>query len=214
MLILGHVGITVGAGALLDFGLRKKYGRAIDQTSADTGRSNITKKPHTADPPPGFMAKLAVFMKHMDYRLLLVGSMLPDLIDKPLGHIFFVDFFDNQGRLFAHSLLFLIIMVLIGLYLHHRWKQQWLLILSFGTAMHLLTDEIWLNPHTIFWPVLGWSFEQGESGNFWLYIWDSFLEASPYVIATETIGIVFLVVFLIILLRRKKLWAFIRYGRL
>jgi hypothetical protein len=215
MFILGHIGITVGVGLIVDFGLRKKYGSAIAGTSTVTGKANTTKKSATANPHLSNLAKSAVFMRHMDYRLLLLGSMLPDLIDKPLGHIFFADFFNNQGRLFAHSLLFLIIIISLGLGLYRRWGQQWLLILSFGTAVHLLLDEMWRAPGTVLWPFLGWGFEKEYAGgNWWTDIWNSFTEASPYVIATETIGVALLIVFLIVLVRRKSLYGFIRYGRL
>jgi hypothetical protein len=36
-----------------------------------------------------------------DIRLLILGSLLPDLIDKPLGHIILPE---NNGRIFAHTL--------------------------------------------------------------------------------------------------------------
>jgi len=215
MFVLGHVGITVGLSLVVDFGLRKKYGRAIGETSAATGKADTIKKDHKANPPLGTGAKLAVFMRSMDYRLLILGSILPDIIDKPLGSLLFVNFFDNSGRIIAHSLLFLIIIAVIGFLLYRRWRQRWLLILSFGTAVHLLLDEIWKDPHTVLWPLLGWSFEKGnKDNNWWVGIWHSFTQASPYVIATETTGVVLLIVFLIVLVRRKKLYAFIRYGRL
>jgi hypothetical protein len=205
----------VGAGLLVDFSLRRKYGSAAGKTSSAANAGESVKKHRIYSQPKGAMARLSVFMNHMDYRLLIVGAMLPDLIDKPLGHIFFADFFNNQGRLFAHSLLFLIIIILTGLCLYRRWKQRWLLILSFGTAVHLITDEMWQNPHTALWPFLGWSFGKNYAGgDWWGDLWHSFTEASPYVIATETIGVVLIVIFLIILIRRKKLWAFVRYGRL
>ncbi len=214
MLILGHVSITLGLGLLVDFSLRKKYGSAIGETSVVTRKANTTKKPPIANPPRGTMARFAVFMRRMDYRLLLLGSLLPDIIDKPLGHLFFVGFFYNEGRLFAHSLLFLIIIISLGLGLYRRWGQQWLLILSFGTAVHLLLDEMWRTPGTVLWPFLGWGFEKEDAGNWWADIWHSLTAASPYTIATETIGVIILVAFLAVLVRRKRLYAFIRYGRL
>ena len=211
MLFLGHASITLGLGALLDFGLQKKYGSAVTERTAVTGKAKTIRKPLTSDPPPGTMAKLSVFMRRMDYRLLLLGSLLPDIIDKPIGMIFFRDFFSN-GRLFAHSLLFLIIMISIGLYLYKRWRKQWLLILSFGTAVHLLLDEMWNTPGTILWPFLGWGFEKKDLTNWFANMWHSFT-ASPYVIATEAIGAIIIIAFIVVLVRRKRLYAFIRYGR-
>ena len=44
----------------------------------------------------------------MDYRLLLVASLLPDLIDKPIGYLFRA-YPMISGRHYGHSILFLII---------------------------------------------------------------------------------------------------------
>ena len=211
MLFLGHASITLGLGLLLDSSLRKKYGSAIGETSVVTRKTDTIKKPTIANPPLGTIAKVAVFMRRMDYRLLILGSLLPDIIDKPIGMVFFRDFFSN-GRLFSHSLLFLVLITSLGLYLYRRWGKPWLLILSFGTAVHLLLDEMWNTPGTILWPFLGWGFEKKDLTNWFEKMWHSFT-ASPYVIATEAIGAIIIIAFIVVLVRRKKLYAFIRYGR-
>ena len=46
-----------------------------------------------------------------DLFLLVVGSLLPDIIDKPLGLILYHGF--GNGRLYAHTLLFNVSMLLI-----------------------------------------------------------------------------------------------------
>jgi hypothetical protein len=48
----------------------------------------------------------------MDYRLIIIGSLLPDIIDKPVGMILLPL---NNGRVFGHTLLFILILLLIGL---------------------------------------------------------------------------------------------------
>ncbi|KLU60294.1 hypothetical protein CEB3_c31450 [Peptococcaceae bacterium CEB3] len=53
--------------------------------------------------------------KRMDYRLVVVGSILPDLIDKPIGRILFQSRFES-GRVYAHTLAFVILLTAIGLY--------------------------------------------------------------------------------------------------
>lgn len=47
------------------------------------------------------------------YPAILVGSVLPDIIDKPLGGIILKDTIGN-GRIYAHTLLFLLSLFVIG----------------------------------------------------------------------------------------------------
>lgn len=49
----------------------------------------------------------------VDYRLLLVASLLPDLIDKPIGYLFRA-YPIISGRHYGHSLLFLTIFSIIA----------------------------------------------------------------------------------------------------
>jgi hypothetical protein len=51
--------------------------------------------------------------EHIDYRYVIVGSMLPDIIDKTVGMVLFADTFAN-GRIFAHALLFIVVMGVAG----------------------------------------------------------------------------------------------------
>ena len=92
--------------------------------------------------------------QHIDIRILLIGSLLPDIIDKPLGYLIFPETLAN-GRIFCHTFLFLFLVIAIGLYFHRKVKSNWLLVLSFGTFTHLVFDQIWLAPHTLFWPLYG-----------------------------------------------------------
>ena len=102
MLLFASAGITLGAGILLDkfltgshpFGIKSEF--QPSSPSLRARRSNILHNPSTS---------LASPKKHLDYRFLLIGSLLPDLIDKPIGGIFFYQTFQN-GRIFAHTLCF------------------------------------------------------------------------------------------------------------
>ena len=48
----------------------------------------------------------------IDYKLIIIGSLLPDIIDKPVGMILLPL---ENGRVFGHTLLFVLILLLIGL---------------------------------------------------------------------------------------------------
>jgi inner membrane protein len=147
----------------------------------------------------------------IDIRLLLIGSLLPDIIDKPVGHFFFPDTF-GTGRIFCHTLLFLILITLGGLYLYWSRKKTWLLVLSFGTFTHLILDGMWLHPKTLLWPLYGLSFERICLEN-WIENMLYDLLHQPVLIIPELTGAVIIIWFVLLLARRGKLYAFLRRGQ-
>jgi membrane-bound metal-dependent hydrolase YbcI (DUF457 family) len=86
--------------------------------------------------------------------LTVIGSMLPDLIDKPLGHIILngsVDF----GRIYAHSGLFFIAVLIVGI-AYQKKKGTWIMMgLAVGILSHFVLDSMWEMPVTLFYPLLG-----------------------------------------------------------
>ncbi len=83
-----------------------------------------------------------------------LGAILPDLIDKPLGHIFLNVTLDS-GRIYAHSLLFLGIVLVAGAAYYRYRSSSLLLVLGAGIVTHLVLDGMWSTPNTLFWPALG-----------------------------------------------------------
>jgi len=195
MLTLAHTGITVGAAWLLKSGLTR--GRTPSATSSDHTRAVSPKAPHRSG-------------VSTDYRLVMVGAMLPDLVDKPIGVFLFRDIFSN-GRIFCHTLLFLIIISLAGLYLYRSRGKLWLLILSFGTFIHLILDQMWLDPETLLWPIYGFTFPKVDLSYWTLNMWHILL-TDPVVYVPEIVGAVILAAFVAISVHRRKVYAFIRYG--
>ena len=55
----------------------------------------------------------------IDPAYLVIGSLLPDLIDKPLGTIVFPSAIAN-GRMITHTLFFSVTLFLTGLYLYSK----------------------------------------------------------------------------------------------
>ena len=147
----------------------------------------------------------------MDIRILLIGSLLPDIIDKPIGQFFFRETF-SHGRIFAHTLLFLIIMTAVGFYLYKWRRKVWLLTLASGTFMHLILDEMWHAPRTLFWPFLGFTFDRIEL-TYWASNIFQALMSNPGVYVPEAVGLLILLWFGLALLVRKKVGAFLRYGQ-
>lgn len=93
----------------------------------------------------------------IDKRYLVIGALLPDLIDKPLGLIVFASTISN-GRMISHTLLFSITIFLVGLYFYNKRNDIVIITLASGSFFHLMEDQMWNTPKTLFWPLLGWSF--------------------------------------------------------
>jgi hypothetical protein len=84
-----------------------------------------------------------------DYRLLIVGSVLP-LADGVTG-----------GGGVLHTLLFSLVLMLVVMLstVGHRPVRKLLLGLPIGTMLHLVFDATWTNNDLFWWPLGGWSFE-------------------------------------------------------
>ncbi len=140
----------------------------------------------------------------VDFRLVLLGSILPDLIDKPLGAVLHL-----EARLWAHTLLFLGAILAASLVPRLR-GLRWV---GFGDAVHLLVDLMWWQLPVLLWPALGVGFPAGDQsvGNY-LQI----LLTDPYVQFGEIAGgaILLLVAWRYGLLSRSGLTEFLRHGRL
>jgi membrane-bound metal-dependent hydrolase YbcI (DUF457 family) len=105
----------------------------------------------------GLVIGLLIFRFLRDRRAIVlaaIGSVLPDLIDKPLGHIILSSSIDF-GRIYAHSGLFLIAIFAVGL-VYRQKKSSWLLMaLAAGLVSHLVLDSMWELPVTLFYPFQG-----------------------------------------------------------
>jgi membrane-bound metal-dependent hydrolase YbcI (DUF457 family) len=95
----------------------------------------------------------ARLMRGADLAFVLLGSMLPDIIDKPLGEVLFGT--PAMGRTITHTLLFLLLLGIAAYYLSDL-RLAWV---AGGVLAHLLLDFMWNSPSTLLWPLLG-SFPQ------------------------------------------------------
>ena len=209
MLLFGHVGIAL-ASAALGYGLRDKLRRGI--TEGGLEEISLTRDSHSSNSKPS--SKTSLFRSlanRVDIRFLLVGSLLPDIIDKPIGVYFFRETFSN-GRIFSHTLLFFVLITIVGFLINKYSGKTWGLALSFGTLFHLILDEMWLTPQTLLWPLDGFGFDKYEIGNWVMNILHGLLE-KPKLYVPEIIGFVVLVWFACDLLRRRAIIRFLRKGR-
>jgi membrane-bound metal-dependent hydrolase YbcI (DUF457 family) len=105
----------------------------------------------------GLVLGLAI-AKHLDDRRLIgfcaLGAVLPDLLDKPVGHVLLAESL-NSGRIFGHGLLFLALLAITGIFLMQRRQSFALLAVAAGTLSHQVIDMMWAMPVTWYFPLLG-----------------------------------------------------------
>ncbi len=211
MLILGHAGITLGI-AVLSLGALSKSGYLTAKVKVTGENSELPQTTFTHNCAPGNRASwLTSVANYIDIRFLLLGSLLPDLIDKPIGIYLFPETF-GSGRIFCHTLLFAIFLTLGGLCLLQRGGKTWLLALAFGVFVHLILDQMWLYPRTLLWPIFGLTFAKTYLEN-WLGNIIQGLFIDPEVFITELVGAAILIWFALVLVHRKKVYSFIKYGQ-
>ncbi len=140
----------------------------------------------------------------MVHRLaLLIGSILPDLVDKPLMLLRL-----ENGRGFAHTLLFTIISFLFVLILFKD-KKSIPFSLLIGNLFHLILDLPYV---PIFYPFISYdiSFEE--------YPFEKWYEAifNPVILTTELIGLslLFFIIFHNKLFNVASFWNYLNHGPL
>ncbi len=145
----------------------------------------------------------------IDFRIIIIFSLLPDIIDKIIGHGILQTSLNN-GRLFSHTLVFLFIFTIIFyLIIQEKW---W--IFSFPIMTHQIFDFLWSEPKTWYWPYYGWSFDVLDKD-----IWESWLRAltsDPVIFSTEIVGFMIIISFIVYLKlnNAKNLKQFIKTGRI
>lgn len=212
MFLFGHVGLTLGAAALLS-GALKRSSSGAEQGKADdyrgSGAGIVSAPVPVSEAAPSWLTSLA---DRVDIRLLLLAALLPDIVDKPVGLFFFRDTFSNS-RLFGHTLLFAIVIFLVGLYLYRSRGRLWPFVLAFGASTHLIFDQMWHIPQTLFWPLYGFAFKEVDMTGWGTRVLNSLLE-DPVVYISELAGIAILIWFTRLVVRRGTLLAFLRRGEI
>jgi hypothetical protein len=118
-----------------------------------------------------------------DYRLVIVGALLPDVVDAAFG-----------GAALLHSVLggILLLVVVMVVTIGRRSLRRHLIALPIGTFLHLVFDGAFTTSQAFWWPLAGGSLAEHPlpvASRGW---WNLLLEA---------IGLVILV------------WAWRRFGR-
>lgn len=204
MLFFGHIGITAGAvKACVILLSRARSGNDHLDDEAGSGKDQQGQSPLNHP-----LNRMGDVPNSVDYRLVLLGSLLPDLIDKPMW-LFLHSSAYPSGRSYAHSLLFNLFLLVGGVVLF-RYRKPWLLVVSVSSLMHLLLDQMWVSPVVLLWPLLGplpWRETAGWMANILQAL---FSETDVYI--PEIIGLLIILLFIYRLMKSREINGFIKEG--
>ena len=202
MNILGHTGLTVAAifaaGYLVDTLPTGQHGEGSPRPH---GWRNVATGYHGI---PRCVQRLGI-----DHRVILFGSLLPDIIDKPLGFWIFPELVNHSTRSIGHTLVFNMGLLAIGLLilaLARSWRP---LLLALGSSGHLVLDAMWQVPVRLLWPLYGWSFPPGSTS---LEEYLSFQYSGELLGPSELLGGASLLWFGFQLYRQRSVLQFLRVG--
>lgn len=113
------------------------------------------------------------------------GSLLPDLIDKPIGLL--IAGTVGYGRIYAHTLLFPGTLLVSGAALWQIYSRRAGLVVTAvaaGVLSHQLLDMMWLEPASWYWPLLGPFPPPGMDIPILAYILGDLLQPAEWLFAT------------------------------
>jgi hypothetical protein len=127
----------------------------------------------------------------MDLRFLALGAILPDLIDLPIGMLWWSRF--STPRLVAHTLVFgALAMALVVITTRRGPRRKQLMLVAVGILLHLFLDAMWQDPETLWWPFLGGGLSETAYPTYGAYLAD--LLRNPVMWAGEAVGLAYLVI--------------------
>lgn len=127
----------------------------------------------------------------VDVRFLLVGAILPDLVDLPVGTLILADRY-SRGELWLHSLLLPTLYMSLVLLATRRGRRRraWM-ALGIGWLLHLLVDGMWTSQDVFLWPFFGQEIPSGDTP-FWALAWDR-ATSDPWRWVKEALGVAYLI---------------------
>lgn len=153
MKLFGHVGLTLAAAYAADRAVRSRLVRSpsAQRSGAQAPGGDASMAPEkTAGPTP----------LHLDFRLVILGSLLPDLIDKPLGLWLAPELVNHGLRSFGHTVIVALAFLAVALLISRSRRRPSMAALAASSAGHLVLDQMWRQPAIALWPGLGWAFPE------------------------------------------------------
>jgi hypothetical protein len=85
---------------------------------------------------------------------VVIGAVLPDIIDKPLNFIL-LPAMNGDGRFLFHNLIVFAVLLVAGYLLWKYYASPLLIALDLGIISHQVLDSMWLEPVQWLYPLLG-----------------------------------------------------------
>ncbi len=95
----------------------------------------------------------------IDYRVVLLGALLPDLVDAVFGGARLA--LGDPGGIPGHTLAFsvvLLVVVMLATRGRRAARRRWI-FLPVGSLLHLVLDGMWTRTDIFWWPAFGWSLD-------------------------------------------------------
>jgi len=126
----------------------------------------------------------------VDVRFLLLGAIIADLIDMPIGTILFADRY-STGELWSHTLIIptVYMVAVVASTRRGRARRAWM-ALGIGWMIHILLDGMWFDQKVFLWPFFGWEMPSGQA-LYWPLAWERAL-SDPWRWVLETVGLSYL----------------------
>ena len=151
-------------------------------------------------------------LRQIDYRVLIVASLLPDLVDKPLSSVL-AGSYEYESRALGHSLVFLGCFVILMIVQWFWNKNLWLLPVVLGVLFHDIFDAMWLHPGIFYWPLEGWLFPTPVNE-----AWQGWMQIDSYKIKQldlfDNISVLILLCFFMKIALGGRILDFLRKGKL
>jgi inner membrane protein len=148
----------------------------------------------------------------IDYRIVAVASLIPDLIDKPLGRIFFRDIYES-GRLYGHTLLLNVALFCVLFFMRGKAKRTFTLI-PISSLLHLAEDGMWNHPTVFWWPLFGTDFPKVPQDGGFLQLFNPLRHPGQFVLEGVGLAVIAWLLASHGLLNREGITSFIKTGRL
>jgi hypothetical protein len=126
--------------------------------------------------------------QRIDYRAILLGAVVPDLVDGFLGLFLFEG---PSGRWIAHTLMAPVVVAIVIVAAARGTTRLALFGVPVGWLTHLVADAMWRAPETFMWPLFGTDFARAPAEP---YSWDLLTDplAHGWTWAGELAGLVLL----------------------
>lgn len=151
---INHIGLTLAIALPAEYIIRQRL---------TSGRRRKQAKWLRLAGIPAQLANRLSPSVYFDFRLVMIGSILPDILDKPMGFFLARELLNGNLRTIGHGGLFALTFLIAALAVHFILRNPQLLVMAVVSAGHMVMDQMWTQPGTLLWPLFGLEFPIGQT---------------------------------------------------